>query len=119
MRVQSALAVHSQSALARCDIACYMQGHVYYSETDSLERWYKPKWITDVDHVPSEPVCLGKIHVRFEPFAIFLPVSRSAKLSCVCACAIQACQAWAPFGTAANLQRHVYGVLLVPQFRCS
>ena len=56
------------SAKRSCDIAYNMQGHVYYSETDSLERWYKPKWITDVDHVPSEPVCLGKIHVRFEPF---------------------------------------------------
>jgi hypothetical protein len=45
-------------------ITCAMQGHVYYSETDSLERWYKPQWVMDKSYVPSRPASLKAIHVR-------------------------------------------------------
>jgi asparagine synthetase B (glutamine-hydrolysing) len=43
---------------------CVLQGHVYYSKTDSLERWYKPRWVTDLDYVPKNPVSFPQLHVR-------------------------------------------------------
>lgn len=50
-----------------CDqIDAFPPGHVYDSKTDSLTRYYTPKWLMEPTNIPTTPLDLGLIRETFE-----------------------------------------------------
>lgn len=50
-----------------CDnIESFPPGHVYDSKTDSLTRYFTPKWLMEPSTVPTEPLDLTKLRTTFE-----------------------------------------------------
>ncbi|GAB7361441.1 hypothetical protein MBLNU230_g1497t1 [Neophaeotheca triangularis] len=48
------------------DIQAFPPGHVYDSKTDSLSRYYTPKWLMEPSNVPETPLDLKLLRETFE-----------------------------------------------------
>ncbi|KAL6159001.1 asparagine synthetase [Exserohilum turcicum] len=48
------------------DIISFPPGHVYDSKTDSLTRYYDPKWLVEPESIPTTPVDYKELRQSFE-----------------------------------------------------
>ncbi|KAF3038900.1 asparagine synthetase [Didymella keratinophila] len=48
------------------DIQAFPPGHVYDSKTDSLTRYYDPKWLVEPSNIPTNPLDLKELRKAFE-----------------------------------------------------